>query len=625
MLPGVRPGPADSAAGTGVRAVRAVSIRWRSDAMARRVERRHVTAWHSLRVALAWMPILLALAMTLPGAGAEAPAPASPTPSSVLEQELEPEVPDDPPGIPAKPVPGAAKAAVIQFGRFTHIQVNVDGNGANIPGDAANEPSIAVDPTNHDRMAIGWRQFATVASNFRQAGHAHTTDGGRTWTVGILQPGVFRSDPVLASDAGGSFYYSSLTERFEVSYFISSDRGGTWSPPVFAYGGDKQWFTVDRGPSTGHGYIYQSWSTASNPTPPNTFNRSTTGAQDFDSPVTIPQSPIWGTLDVASDGTVYMSGVVPGNTSTPAYVARSTNARQLGAVPQFTTQSVDLGGRIRGGGFETPNPAGILGQMWVAADRSAGSRRGWVYALASVGNDRDPMDVHFVRSTDAGLTWSAPLRVNDDPAGNGAWQWFGTMSVSPNGRIDVVWNDTQGTADVWSSALRYIYSTDGGITWSGSEQVSPVWRSDLGWPNQDKIGDYYHMVSDSTGADLAWAATFNGEQDVYYVRLTPAALAAGGDSDAPTRLRPPVPNPFGTWTTMAFDLPPGGGHARLEVYDSNGRRIATLVNGTLDGGPHLARWNGTDQNGNTVGSGLYFCRLESGGTSEMRRVVMIRR
>src|SRR5215470_12392809 len=59
------------------------------------------------------------------------------------------------------------------YGSFTSYQVNVDANGNNIVGDAANEPSICVDPTNRNRMAIGWRQFNTVSSNFRQAGFAH--------------------------------------------------------------------------------------------------------------------------------------------------------------------------------------------------------------------------------------------------------------------------------------------------------------------------------------------------------------------------------------------------------------------------------------------------------------------
>ena len=49
----------------------------------------------------------------------------------------------------------------------------------------------------------------------------------------------------------------------------------------------------------------------------------------------------------------------------------------------------------------------------------------------------------FIRSTDHGATWNDPLRVNDDPQGNGAHQWFVTMSVAPNGRIDAIWNDTR--------------------------------------------------------------------------------------------------------------------------------------------------------------------------------------
>src|SRR5688572_9326201 len=73
--------------------------------------------------------------------------------------------------------PGAS--APIQFGPYTIHQVNVAANGANILGDAANEPSIAVDPTDPDVMAIAWRQFDTIASNFRQAGRGYSRDGGR--------------------------------------------------------------------------------------------------------------------------------------------------------------------------------------------------------------------------------------------------------------------------------------------------------------------------------------------------------------------------------------------------------------------------------------------------------------
>ena len=118
---------------------------------------------------------------------------------SVAPSGMSPEVPDDPPGLlPAKANPLArSESVLVQVGPYVSVQVNVDALGLNIVGDAANEPSITVNPTNPDNMAIGWRQFDTISSNFRQAGYAYTFDGGATWTYpGVLTPGWFRSDPV---------------------------------------------------------------------------------------------------------------------------------------------------------------------------------------------------------------------------------------------------------------------------------------------------------------------------------------------------------------------------------------------------------------------------------------------
>jgi len=90
------------------------------------------------------------------------------------------------------------------------------------------------------------------------------------------------------------------------------------------------------------------------------------------------------------------------------------------------------------------------------------------------------------------------------------------MSVAPDGRIDVVWNDTRNDPTGNFSELFYSYSTDGGQTWAANQQLSPAYNHFLGYPQQNKMGDYYHMVSRPEGAYLAWAATFNGEQDVYF-------------------------------------------------------------------------------------------------------------
>src|SRR5712691_101637 len=51
---------------------------------------------------------------------------------------------------------------ISQFGPFTSFQVNVDAQGLNILGDAANEPSITVDPIDLSKMSIGWRQFDSI-------------------------------------------------------------------------------------------------------------------------------------------------------------------------------------------------------------------------------------------------------------------------------------------------------------------------------------------------------------------------------------------------------------------------------------------------------------------------------
>src|SRR5216117_3287661 len=155
------------------------------------------------------LPLLLALA----SASGQTLAPTREAPRN------EPlEVYDNPPALPQKME--TSPRMISQFGPFVSFQVNVDANGNNIIGDAANECAISVDPTNLNKMAIGWRQFDDVTSNFRQAGYGYTTDAGLTWTFpGVLQPGFFRSDPVTASDETGTFFYLSLRSSWPVQTF----------------------------------------------------------------------------------------------------------------------------------------------------------------------------------------------------------------------------------------------------------------------------------------------------------------------------------------------------------------------------------------------------------------------
>ena len=531
---------------------------------------------------------------------------------------LPPEIPDDPPVAPADSRQADHTASSILFGRFTSIQVNVNGAGANIVGDAANEPSIAVDPADHDLMAIGWRQFDNVGSNFRQAGFAYSTDAGQTWTTGKIQAGTFRSDPVLGIDAEGDFFYSSVDGNLHTQLFPSTNHGMTWGSFTSSYGGDKPWIAVDVSDGPGRDFIYEAWNHSGNFYFPNTFSRSLDDGVSFQAPSAIPNEPSFSTLDVAPDGTVLVVGVDP--VTGLFVVSRSSNAQDRFATPVFTSDTLDLGGWFRTG---APNPVGLLGQPWIAVDHSHGSRDGWIYVLASVQTPTDPLDVHFVRSTDGGATWSAPVRVNDD-AGNQAFQWFGTMSVSPDGRIDAVWNDTRGSTDSTVSALYYAFSLDGGDTWSVNEQASPTWSSMVGFPKQNKIGDYYHMRSDANGADLAYSATFNGGQDIYYLRLTRPVTGVTVGSAPGFRLHPNRPNPFRSSTTIRFDVPPAGARVRLDVIDVGGRCVATLVDGFRSGGAQAAVWDGRDAHRRPVGPGIYMCRYQGPGFTETRSLAIVK-
>ncbi|UCF34123.1 MAG: exo-alpha-sialidase, partial [Phycisphaerales bacterium] len=377
---------------------------------------------------------------------------------------------------------------------YLSIQVNVDDSGNNILNDAANEPSIAVDPTDPARIAIGWRQFDTIASNFRQAGVGYSADHGDTWTFpGVLDPGTFRSDPVLGYDAEGNFYYNSLAwpegSGPWCDIFKSTDGGASWDGGTYAYGGDKQWMAIDRTGGIGHGNIYMNWTLGYSSCNGN-FTRSYDNGATFEPCTTLPGSPFHGTCAVGPDGELYICGA--GFT-----VLKSTTLQDETLPYQFDlTTTVSLDGSKTG--YAGPNPGGLLGQVEIDVDCSEGSYRGNVYLLCSVErySTADPLDVMFARSTNGGETWSDPVRINDDPADNGAWQWFGAMSVSPDdGRIDVTWNDTRNDPGGYDSELYYAYSDDGGATWSPNVALSPSFDPYLGWPQQNKLGDYNDMIS----------------------------------------------------------------------------------------------------------------------------------
>lgn len=177
--------------------------------------------------------------------------------------------------------------------------------------------------------------------------------------------------------------------------------------------------------------------------------------------------------------------------------------------------------------------------------------------------------------------------------------------------------------------------------------------------------DIYFCVFDAAGSKLLYATYFGGSGDDY---CTDIKVTDSGDiyltgfttsSDFPTtegalsRTRkggsdtfickfsfnrtpekvedspqafficPAHPNPFNSSTTLSFTLP-ASGQSTLAVYSLTGQKVRTLVSGPLAAGAHSVLWDGRDDAGRPVSSGVYLSRLESGGKAATGKMLLMK-
>ncbi len=88
-------------------------------------------------------------------------------------------------------------------------------------------------------------------------------------------------------------------------------------------------------------------------------------------------------------------------------------------------------------------------------------------------------------------------------------------------------------------------------------------------------------------------------------------------------LRENYPNPFNPQTDISFTLSERA-RVTLIVYNVAGKKVKTLIAGEMEAGTYTVRWNGTDQVGNRVASGIYLCRMEVGGSSQTMKMVLMK-
>ena len=187
----------------------------------------------------------------------------------------------------------------------------------------------------------------------------------------------------------------------------------------------------------------------------------------------------------------------------------------------------------------------------------------------------------------------------------------GEQSYSPAG-LALTWS-LNAENDLSHYAV-YRDTTEGFVPGPGNQMAVPTdpewfdagWRWDSG---------YYYKIA---------AVDVHGNESVYAL-LSPDNVTGLESPRAPKAnyLAQNFPNPFNPATKIAFGLH-AAGTVKLGIYDASGRLVRTLINGARPAGHYSETWDGRDERGVAVASGVYFYRLDAGSFSETRKMVVLK-
>jgi len=163
------------------------------------------------------------------------------------------------------------------------------------------------------------------------------------------------------------------------------------------------------------------------------------------------------------------------------------------------------------------------------------------------------------------------------------------------------------------------YSTDGGATFPNVIATGEPNDSVYVWnvPNTSSTDCIVKVVAYDTSINSA-----PDSSDAVFSIETPVAVEPAPGVNV-FGLAQNYPNPFNPLTRMEFSLG-GRSHVSLKVYDVSGKPVRTLVDESLGAGRHSVLWNGEDESGRPVASGVYVTRLEAEGRTAMCKSVLLR-
>jgi len=234
------------------------------------------------------------------------------------------------------------------------------------------------------------------------------------------------------------------------------------------------------------------------------------------------------------------------------------------------------------------------------------------FVIAWCDNRKTNSDIYAQRFADTGTALGNNFKVNDDVEHTG--KLYPTISMNESGNYIIAWRDYRnGTADIY--AQRYL--SDGTklgenfrMTNTGefnqSEPAVQMWRNRIytTWTDNRAGG---------TGIDI-WANILDWENPTEIVPETPTS------SPASFLICQNYPNPFNPETSIVYELP-AAGEVKIEVFDIRGRLVNTLINGQIPAGTQRVRWNGLNESGQPVASGVYYYRINYASARECRTTV----
>jgi hypothetical protein len=139
---------------------------------------------------------------------------------------------------------------------------------------------------------------------------------------------------------------------------------------------------------------------------------------------------------------------------------------------------------------------------------------------------------------------------------------------------------------------------------------------------------HYHTIHDTLGnCNMKFAAEMTKISMAMLVSQNGTETLVSADERDPMasgyHLYPNYPNPFNPSTTIRYQVA-GNSKVSLKIYNTLGQEIRTLVNESQNSGTHQIIWNGRDNQGLSVSSGLYICKLQVGSTVKSNKMLLIK-